>query len=606
MGGLFVYKSLFMQKNLLSFFLILFLFCFTKVTAQVSEKIHTIEYFFDTDPGFGNGSTITVTPAATVVSSLSFTPNISALSNGLHVLYVRTIDSNYRKSLSIPRLFYKENIVANTGVNATAAEYFFDVDPGFGNGTAAAVTPGGIVSFVFNGNIASLSTGLHMLYVRVKDALGNWSLTKQSVFYREAVVTNPAQNITAAEYFFDTDPGFGSATPTPVVAGQLISFNISGDISPLTNGLHYLFVRTRAADGKWSETIAQLFYKEPAVSSTIPNVVAAEYFFDTDLGFGNGTPYVFAVPGTNVSQMINVSTTGLTKGFHRLFMRAKDANGNWSLINSPVFYYETIVVTPPVNEMLFLEWFWNTDPGFGNANRVSLPAGNAGQITNFVFNPGGISGFSNTRQNLYMRMINDNWSETTVRMVDFTGVLLPVTLLEFTARAKTNTVLTKWITTQELNTDRFEVEHSIDGIHFEKFGSIKAAGNSNVQKDYLLEHLKPSQGLNFYRLKQIDVDGSFTYSGIVKVIFNNGKSGPVAFPNPVVDKLTVMIPMQMSNNNKLTINVFDSKGAAMYKKQATGVTNYIDFSGYANGNYFIVVSDETGNAVWKETIIKAK
>ncbi len=673
-----------MQKFLLRFFLILLLpFAAAEVHAQASEKIHTIEYFFNTDPGFGNGTAVTVTPAATTVPSLSFSPDISALPRGLHILYVRSVDSVYRRSQTVPRLFFKETVITNTAANITNAEYFFDTDPGFGNGTAAAVTPGGNVSFVFAGNIASLPAGFHMLYVRVKDALGNWSHTTQSVFYREVPVNNPTPNvvsaeyffdtdpgfgngvsatvtaaqnvtfnispniaaltnglhwlyirttdangnssittpqlfykepavssvtanITAAEYFFDTDPGFGNAISTPVVAGQNVTFNISGNIASLTNGLHYLHVRTRAADGKWSVTTPQLFYKEPAVSFPVPNVVAAEYFFDADPGFGNGTPYIFPTPGTSVTQLMNLSTTGLTKGFHRLYMRAKDANGNWSLINAPFFYYETIVGTAPVSELVYLEWFWNTDPGFGNANHVSLPSGNAGQITDFVFNPGGITTFSNTRQNLYVRMVSDHWSETTVRMVDFTGIVLPVTLLEFSARAQINTVLTRWTTTQELNSDRFEVEHSTDGVHFVKFGTLAAAGNSTVLKNYTLEHMKPVVGVNYYRLKQIDTDGSFTYSGVVKVIFNSGKSGPVAFPNPVTDKLTVMIPIQMALNNKVTLNVFDSKGALLFKRAAPGVTNNIDFTNYSSGNYFITLSDDTGRVVWKEAIIKQR
>ncbi len=595
-----------MQKILLPLLLILLLPCAIEVRAQASEKIFKFEYFFDSDPGFGNGSTVAVTPPASVVSSLTFTPDISLLSSGLHILYVRTVDSLYRSSQSIPRLFFKENIITNTTAIVTNAEYFFDIDPGFGNGTQATVTPSGTVSFAITGNIASLPSGLHMLYVRVKDALGNWSHTKQSVFYREPIISNPTANITSAEYFFDTDPGFGNAIAAPVTAGQNVSFNISGNISALTTGLHYLYVRTRAADGKWSETTAKLFYKEPPVSSSVPNIIAAEYFFDVDPGFGNGTPYTFATPSVQISQLMSLSSAGLTKGFHRLHIRAKDSNGNWSLINAPVFYYESIIGTPPISEMQFLEWFWNTDPGFGNANRVSLPAGNAGQITNFVFTPNGISGFSNSRQNLYVRMINNNWSETTVRMVDFSGIVLPITLLEFSANGNMNTVTTKWTTSQELNSDLFEVEHSADGINFKKFGLLKAAGNSSTQKEYQLEHLQPIMGLNYYRLKMIDLDGSFTYSAVVKVIFNYGKSGPVAFPNPVFDKLTVMIPIQMGLNNKLTINVFDSKGAAVYKKQSSGITNFVDFSSYAVGNYFVVLSDETGKTVWKETIIKTK
>ncbi len=673
-----------MQKKLCPFFLLLlFSFSAMKGSSQASEKIHTLEYFFDADPGFGNGSTVAVTPAATVVNAVSFSPDISALARGLHVLYVRSVDSLYRNSQTVPRLFFKETVISSSPAAVTNAEYFFDADPGFGNGIPAAVTAGGTVSFMIAGDIAALSTGLHMLYVRVKDALGNWSHTTQSFLYREAVLNNPTPGITAAEYFFDADPGFGNAaaapvtagqvvtfniaaniaalsnglhylhvrtkdaagkwslttsqlfykepisnfpvpdvvaaeyffdadpglgnaTATPVTAGQVVTFNIAANIAALSNGLHYLHVRTKDAAGKWSLTTSQLFYKEPVLNFPVPDVVAAEYFFDADPGFGNGTPYAFATPGTTVSQVLNLSTTGLAKGFHRLFLRAKDANGNWSLINAPVFYYETIVNTPAVAELQYLEWFWNTDPGFGNANRVALPAGNAGQVTDFVFNPNGINAFSNTRQNLYLRMVGDHWSQTTVRLVDFLGVVLPVTLLEFTAKTQGSTVSTSWKTSQELNSDRFEVEHSADGIHFEKFGTITAAVNSTIAKDYALEHLNPVAGINFYRLKQLDIDGKFMYSGVVRVLFNNGRSGPVAFPNPVRDQLTVMIPAPVNGNGKQMVTVVDSKGATVYKGRTAGITNYIDFSKFAAGQYVVTLSDDSGKINWQQMILKIK
>ena len=76
--------------------------------AQASEKIHHFEYFFDTDPGFGNATQITVPTPSVTVTSLNFTPSISALSNGLHTLNVRAVDSLYRRSITRSQMFYKD------------------------------------------------------------------------------------------------------------------------------------------------------------------------------------------------------------------------------------------------------------------------------------------------------------------------------------------------------------------------------------------------------------------------------------------------------------------------------------------------------------------
>ena len=90
----------------------------------------------------------------------------------------------------------------STAQNVTQVEYFFDSDPGFGNGTQVTVTPStNIVSLAFNANVASLSNGMHMLFVRSKDANGAWSITNSmSIAKVQPVSANPhsATNIGSA------------------------------------------------------------------------------------------------------------------------------------------------------------------------------------------------------------------------------------------------------------------------------------------------------------------------------------------------------------------------------------------------------------------------
>ena len=223
-------------------------------------------------------------------------------------------------------LFYKEAVVNLPTPNVVAAEYFFDTDPGFGNGSATPVTAGQNVSFAINGNISSLGNGLHRLYVRTRDAAGNWSQTTPQLFYKEAVITRPIPNVVAAEYFFDTDPGFGNGSVATVTAGQNVTFAINGDIAALSNGLHRLHVRTRDAAGNWSLTTPQLFYKEAIVNRPIPNVVAAEYYFDTDPGFGNANAFSIT-SGQMISENFTASAASLTKGLHRLYTTGERCGG---------------------------------------------------------------------------------------------------------------------------------------------------------------------------------------------------------------------------------------------------------------------------------------
>ena len=214
---------------------IVYVFLFIQfANAQASEKIHHFEYFFDSDPGFGNAAQITVPTPSVTVSNLNFTPSIAALANGLHTLNVRAVDSLYRRSFTRSQMFYKEALNTNTTPNIVKAEYYFDTDPGFGNATTVSVTAGQTITFNFSGSIVSLSNGLHNLYVRTLDANGNWSVATPKLFYKESSINNPAPYIVAAEYFFDTDPGFGNATTASVTAGTTVTFSLSGNIAALT------------------------------------------------------------------------------------------------------------------------------------------------------------------------------------------------------------------------------------------------------------------------------------------------------------------------------------------------------------------------------------
>ena len=108
-------------------------------------------------------------------------------------------------------------ITTASSQNITKAEYFIDTDPGIGNGTTVTIpTPGDIVNFTASVSTASLSTGFHFVAIRVRDAIGQWSLFETRGFYISSS-TSDAANITAAEYFFDSDPGVGNGTAISVL-----------------------------------------------------------------------------------------------------------------------------------------------------------------------------------------------------------------------------------------------------------------------------------------------------------------------------------------------------------------------------------------------------
>ena len=337
--------------------------------SPLQTNLNKIEYYFDTDPGFGNGTDVPFTPG-THISNLSFAIDITSLDPGFHSLFVRARDSLGIWSFTNQKSFLKTSVETSLQ-EITAIEYFFDSDPGFGNGTDIPFTPGTHISDLsFAIDITSLDPGFHSLFVRARDSFGIWSLTNQRSFLKTKAETG-LQEITAIEYFFDSDPGFGMGTPmpfTPSVQVQVDDFVI--DITSLSPGFHKLFVRAKNETGTWALTNSWSFYKI-AFSGTTPNVVAAEFFLNTDPGTGQGTP--IAVPGNSPNQELAVviDITNLDPGINKLFVRTLDATGRWSLTNMRVFYKQQFSDMLP--DIVYAEYFVDSDPGFGQGTNIPIP-----------------------------------------------------------------------------------------------------------------------------------------------------------------------------------------------------------------------------------------
>ncbi|MEO7312250.1 MAG: hypothetical protein ABIX01_17750 [Chitinophagaceae bacterium] len=342
-----------------------------------------VEYFVDTDPGFGLGIQVSVTAATGTV----FTPSLNTLSNGLHNLFVRTRDANGKWSQTVGQLFFKEANLATTAPNLVKLEYFVDNEPGFGLATDVPVAAAAaLTGTAFTPSLTGLSNGLHNLFVRTLDANGRWSQTSSQLFFKEANLATTAPTLVKLEYFVDSDPGFGLGMDVPVVpATSLTGAAFIPSLIGLSNGLHNLFVRTLDANGKWSQTSSQLFFKEANLGTTAPNLVKLEYFVDTDPGFGLATDVPVTAATSLAGTAFAPALTGLSKGLHNLFVRTLDANGKWSQSISQLFFNEADLFVPAQN-LVKLEYFIDSDPGFGSATDVPVTPNTTLSGVNFVPN----------------------------------------------------------------------------------------------------------------------------------------------------------------------------------------------------------------------------
>jgi gliding motility-associated-like protein len=259
--------------------------------------------------------------------------------------------------------------------NLTRAEYFFNTDPGQGNGFNLPVTPGANLNFTSSISVAALPPGFHMLGLRVKQAGGVWSIFEGRGFYISTSSPNTT-NISKAEYFINTDPGQGNGTPISVSTGATLNFVFNVPTTSLAAGFHFLAIRVRDINGRWSQFEGRGFFITSSATN-VPNIAAAEYFYDTDPGNGAGIP--IAVPsGATINFTVPLPVGGLAPGFHFLGVRVKESGGRWGIFEGRGFYVSGSITNAPA--IAGAEYFYDTDPGAGNGTALTIPPGD---ISNF-------------------------------------------------------------------------------------------------------------------------------------------------------------------------------------------------------------------------------
>lgn len=311
--------------------------------------------------------------------------------------------------------------------NITAFEYFFDTDPGIG--LATPVNPPAspsITDFNIPISTASLSTGFHILYLRGKNTTNQWTHTHLRSFYI-VPLTALAPDITQIECFIDTDPGIGLATQVSFTSAPAIT-NLPIDISavPLTSGFHILYVRSKSSDGKWTHTHLRSFYIVPLVAPS--NITQIEYFIDTDPGVGLATQVSFAAAPTISNLAIDISAVPLTPGFHKLYVRSKSTDGQWTHTQLRSFYIANVGVA---QNLVKFEYFFDTDPGFDNGTAAPVAPPVPSVINQDIF--ADASSLSIGSHTIYVRAKDSGGEWTQVSTGNFSvTAALPPTIISFT------------------------------------------------------------------------------------------------------------------------------------------------------------------------------
>ena len=351
-----------MKRIILLVPLALLLFYSSVVNAQSLKRG---EYFYDTDPGAGNGTPVTIaTPSDSVNLNLTIPGPLTA---GWHYLYFRFQDSLGHWGLynQNGQSLYVTNNFIDTGANSSpkisAAEYYIDSDPGVGHGSAfTAFTAADSVSLAQDVATGSLHAGFHYLYARFKYSNGVWgnpSLSESFYVTSNNIDTNAHDSpmIAAAEYYIDSDPGVGHGTALPAFTAA-DSVNISDSVATgsLATGFHYLYSRFQYSNGVWGiPSVSASFYViNPATQISSPPINYVEYFVDSDPGVANGSGTAITPSTDSANVNLTASTIGLKKGIHVLFARFRYTNGVWGLYQ-PQGDTMTICI-PPADSIIAL------------------------------------------------------------------------------------------------------------------------------------------------------------------------------------------------------------------------------------------------------------
>lgn len=171
---------------------------------------------------------------------------------------------------------------------------------------------------------------------------------------------------------------------------------------------------------------------------------------------------------------------------------------------------------------------------------------------------------------------------------EYGSVPLPVELLSFTTVTDDKVIVLDWITASELNNAGFEIERSANGIDFEPINWVEGKGTTLEVSDYQLIDEKPFNGVNYYRLRQVDFDGQFEYSNIVEATIKQSATAAInVYPNPMHDYIMV-------ENGQGIATIYNILGQPIKTFTINNSQEKIEVADLPNGHYLLHVKKDDG------------
>ena len=271
----------------------------------------------------------------------------------------------------------------------------------------------------------------------------------------------------------------------------------------------------------------------------------------------------------------------------------------------------TYTVSDPLMENKWYKWQLSTDGGSSFTDETSGDIATFNPLTKtYVVTPGEIIGEVYPEMNGFMYQLVVSTSKAGLQnpeciyvgqfrlIVEAEAGPLPVLLTSFDATYSNGSANLKWQTSQEINNDRFEIFRSFNGNDFEMVGNVAGAGNSSLSKDYQFQdRVSNASGQVFYKLKQVDKDGRFAFSNVVKLNLSNVAASFQLFPNPVVNNFTASFSAPKATSATLMIR--NVSGQTIYSKTLSVIKGnnsvVVNNAPLKTGMYYVTITGEDIN-----------
>ncbi|MEO8862339.1 MAG: T9SS type A sorting domain-containing protein [Ginsengibacter sp.] len=357
----------------------------------------------------------------------------------------------------------------------------------------------------------------------------------------------------------------GTSNPTLVANPQSSGSNNGG-----VAGLPIIFSDTLFFQYYNTANVQQLAKFGGASISLVPNPDATTYgFWNTPIIYNNNL-YIFYLPVDGTHHLAKYQSTSNSLN---VYPNPDAGMGYW---DQPIVYGNNLYfIYNNAQSVYQLGYFGGT-----SLKLITNPSG----IYNGSSGNNGYTGYPVVWNNiLYMQFGGVPYGNAG-NLAFINGSILPITLTNFGVQKNGNTSLLQWNISNEMNNASFIIERSSNGTNFEPIAKVAGHGTIATPQKYQLTDETPFKGLNYYRLKQIDYDGNFTYSNVVTVSFPIIGGVFKIFPNPAINHIDVTVPTYSGIS---VVIMYDLNAKKILEKQISSntVSQSIDLTRLASGVY---------------------